>query len=105
MNIKEADDAFEVELAAPRFSKKDFEVTIDDGCLHISAENSSSEAEKKENYTRQEFSYSSFEKSLMLPDSVKEENVKAHYKDGVLRFNLTKKVASEQRKPKKIEVS
>ena len=67
-NIKETDEANQVELAAPGFSKKDFEVTIEDGCLNISAESSSS---KDENYTRQEFSYNSFEKSLELPDSVK----------------------------------
>lgn len=91
LNIKETDKAFEVELAAPGFSKKDFEVTIDDGCLHFAAENSSSKEEKEDNYTRKEFSYNSFEKRLQLPDSVKEEDVKANYKDGVLGFNLTKK--------------
>ena len=105
LNIKETDKDFEVELAAPGFAKKDFEVTIDDGCLHISAENSTSDEKKEDNYTRREFSYNSFEKSLMLPESVKEETVKAQYKDGVLRFNLTKKEASKQHKPKKIEIS
>nr|WP_321230231.1 Hsp20/alpha crystallin family protein [uncultured Psychroserpens sp.] len=105
LNIKETDEAFEVELAAPGFSKKDFEVTIDEGCLNISAENSHSEEEKKSNYTRQEFSYNSFEKRLQLPDSVKEENVKAHYKDGILSFNLIKKEEAKLHKPKKIEIS
>ena len=38
LNIKETDDNFEIELAAPGFAKKDFEVTIEDGCLNISAE-------------------------------------------------------------------
>lgn len=105
LNIKETDKAFEVELAAPGFSKKDFEVTIDEGCLNISAENSHSEEEKEDNYTRKEFSYNSFEKRLQLPDSIKEEDVKAKYKDGVLRFNLIKKEPSKQQKPKKIEIA
>ena len=60
---------------------------------------------KKDNYTRQEFSYNSFEKRLQLPDSVKEEDVKAKYKDGVLSFNLAKKVESKNHKPKKIEIA
>ncbi|MGB3344214.1 MAG: Hsp20/alpha crystallin family protein [Aequorivita sp.] len=105
LNIKETKDAFEVELAAPGFSKKDFEVTVDDGCLNISAESSHSKEEKEDNYTRQEFSYNSFEKRLQLPDSVKEEDVKAKYKDGVLSFNLAKKVESKNHKPKKIEIA
>jgi len=105
LNIKETDDAFEVELAAPGYSKKDFEVTIDDGCLNISAESSHSEEEKEDNYTRKEFSYSSFNKKLQLPDSVKEEDVKAKYKDGVLRFKLIKKEEVKAHKSKKIEIA
>ncbi|MCK0131626.1 Hsp20/alpha crystallin family protein [Flavobacteriaceae bacterium F08102] len=105
LNIKETDDAFEVELAAPGFSKKDFEVTIDNGCLNISAENSTTKEEKEDDYTRKEFSYSSFEKRLQLPDSVKEEDVKATYKDGILSFNLAKKESAKVHEPKKIEIS
>jgi len=40
LNIKEKKDEFEIELAAPGFSKKDFKVTIDEGCLNISAKKS-----------------------------------------------------------------
>jgi len=82
---------FEVDLAARRFSKKDFEVAIDDGRLSILVENSNSKEEKEDNYTRKEFSNDSFEKRLQLPDSIKEEDVKAEYNDGILRFNLVKK--------------
>ncbi|WP_111707695.1 Hsp20/alpha crystallin family protein [Lutibacter citreus] len=105
LNIKETKEAFEVELAAPGFEKKDFDVTIDEGCLKISAESSKSAEEKDDNYTRKEFSYSSFEKKLQLPDSVKEEDVKANYKDGVLRFNLAKKEEAKIHKPKKVEIA
>ncbi len=105
LNIKETDDAFEVELAAPGFAKKDFDVTIDNGCLNISAENSKSKEEKEDDYTRKEFSYSSFKKRLQLPDSVKEDTVKAHYKDGILSFNLIKKEENKLKKPKKVAIS
>ncbi len=91
LNIKETDDNFEIELAAPGFGKKDFKITIDDGCLNISAEKSSEEEEKEENYTRREFSYNSFERSLQLPKSAKEEEIKAKYNDGILTFKLAKK--------------
>ncbi|TYC10550.1 Hsp20/alpha crystallin family protein [Bizionia gelidisalsuginis] len=104
LNVKETNDAFEVELAAPGFAKKDFEVTIDNGCLHIAAESSKSKEEKEDNYTRQEFSYNSFEKRLQLPDSVKEEDVKATYNDGVLSFNLAKKADAKKHTPKKVEI-
>ena len=105
LNILEEEDKFEIELAAPGFSKNDFEVNIDNGYLNISAEKSHSEEKKEDNYTRKEFSYNSFEKRLQLPDSVKEEDIKAKYKDGILRFNLIKKEEAKLHKPKKIEIA
>lgn len=105
LNIQETDDNFKIELAAPGFAKKDFEITIEDNCLNIAAEKSSSEEEKEENYTRREFSYNSFERSLQLPETVKQEAVKASYKDGILSFNLAKKEEAKKLPPKKVEIA
>tara|TARA_R110000765_G_scaffold45159_2_gene93340 strand:- start:355 stop:819 length:465 start_codon:yes stop_codon:yes gene_type:complete len=105
LNIKETDDKFEIELAAPGFGKKDFEVTIEDGCLNIKAEKSSSEEETDDNYTRREFSYNAFERSLQLPDSVKQEAIKAKYNDGILSFNLVKKEEAKKLPPKKVQIA
>jgi len=105
LNIKEKDDHFEIELAAPGFSKKDFEITLDEGYLNISAKKTTKEEEKEENYTRKEFSYNAFERSLLLPENVKEEEIKAKYNDGILSFKLTKKEMAVKAKPKVIEIS
>lgn len=104
LNIKETPDHFEIELAAPGFAKKDFKVTIEDGCLNISAEKKMKTEEKEENYTRREFNYSAFERSLQLPETVKEEEVEAKYKEGILSFNLLKKEEAKKKPPKVIEV-
>ncbi|MEJ2162606.1 MAG: Hsp20/alpha crystallin family protein [Robiginitalea sp.] len=104
MNIKETEDYFEIELAAPGFTNKDFNVTIEDGYLNISAEKELSKEEKEDEYTRREFNYTAFERSLMLPESVKEEEIKAKYDDGILRFRLLKKEEAKKRPPKVIEV-
>ncbi|SNR59227.1 Hsp20/alpha crystallin family protein [Lutibacter flavus] len=105
LNIKEKDDLFEIELAAPGYSKKDFKVTIDDGCLNISAKRSQTKDEKEENYTRHEFSYESFERSLELPDSVSDDKIKANYDNGILKFSLAKKEVAKKQKPKVIEIA
>lgn len=105
LNIKETDDNFEIELAAPGFAKKDFEVTIENGCINITAEKEHSDEEKEENFTRREFSYTSFQRSLQLPDSVKEEDIKAKYNDGILSFKLTKKEEAKKMPPKKVEIA
>lgn len=105
MNVKENDNNFEIELAAPGFSKGDFDITIDDNRLHIAAEKSTKEEEKEEGYIRKEFSYSSFKRSLMLPDSIDQnEDVKATYKNGILKFNLLKKEEAKEIPKKVIKV-
>lgn len=105
LNIKETKDEFEIELAAPGYNKKDFEVTIDDGCLNISAKKEETKEEKDENYTRKEFSYASFERSLKLPDSIADEKIKAKYDNGILKFRLAKKEEAKKQKPRVIEIS
>lgn len=90
VNIKETDNTFEIEVAAPGYKKEDFKVDIDNGMLTISAENKNETEESKENYTRREFSYSSFSRSFSLPDTVKEEDVKAKYENGLLHMTLQK---------------
>jgi HSP20 family protein len=104
LNIKETDDHFDVALAAPGFSKKDFKITLENGFLNISAEKEVKEEEKEENYTRREFNYTAFERSMQLPENVKEDAVKAKYDDGILSFKLLKKEEAKKRPPRVIEV-
>jgi len=105
MNVKENDDNFEIELSAPGYDKKDFDVKIENGCLNISAENSNSIEEEEGTYNRKEFSYTSFEKSLRLPESVSVDEIKAKYKDGVLKFKIAKKEEAKKHVSKKVEIS
>jgi HSP20 family protein len=105
MNVKEHDTDFEIEFAAPGFSKKDFEVTIEDNILNVCGEKKEEKEEKNEDYTRKEFSYNSFKRSLKLPQTVNsDQDVKATYKDGILKLNLLKKEAAKETPKKVIEI-
>ncbi len=106
MNVKEHEDDFEIEFAAPGFSKGDFEVSIEDDLLYVSAEKSEEEIEDEDDFTRKEFSYSSFHRTFQLPKSVDiTKDVKANYKDGVLRLHLLKEKEASKKKRKQIQVS
>ena len=108
MNVRETDDKLNIELAAPGFSKKDFEVTLDEDGLHISAERSKKDEkkDKKTGYYRKEFSYNSFKRSLKLPVSVdQDEKVKATYENGILKIALNKKEEHKAVPVKTIEVA
>lgn len=99
-NVIENDSEFKLELAVPGFDKKDFKVEVQDGMLSISAEKEQSSEEKKENYRKKEFSYSSIRRSFALPENVKDETIDAKYENGILKVILPKK-ALEGSKPKK----
>lgn len=101
VNIRDTKNHYKLEVAAPGFKKDDFKVTTDDGLLTISAETSSEQNQEKENYTRREFSCSSFTRTFTLPDNVVEDDISANYNDGLLKIELKK---SEKALPAKKEV-
>ena len=92
MNVQEHEKDFEIEFAAPGFNKKDFEVSIEDDLLHVCGEKEMEEEEKEDDYSRKEFSYNSFKKSMVLPSTIDlSQDVKATYKNGILKIKLLKK--------------
>ena len=91
VNIKENEKDFELELFVPGRVKDDFKIEIDDSVLTISAEIKEKNEEVKENFTRREFSISSFKRSFTLPDTVATDNIEAIYEGGILKFNIPKK--------------
>lgn len=97
VNVKENDNSYEIELAAPGMKKDEMDISIENGVLTISGVSKKEEEEKGENFTRREFSYSSFKRSFAVPEDVNEEDVKAKYEDGVLKITLTK---TGEKKPK-----
>jgi HSP20 family protein len=51
-NIIEADDHFDIELAAPGNKKADFKIELDEGVLTISSETEIKSTEKESSFTR-----------------------------------------------------
>jgi HSP20 family protein len=105
MNVRETDNNFEVELAVPGYKKEDFNVSVDNGILTISAERKQENEKKDDNYTRKEFSCSSFSRSFRLPEHVDQESIKANFKDGVLNLMIDKTDRGKVKQSKTIPVS
>ena len=107
INVKETNKAYVVELAAPGMKKEDFNVHInDEGNLIVKMEqkNENKEEDKSARYLRREFSYSKFEQTLLLPDDVKREDIKAHVENGVLTVELPKQVEEKVKLSRQIEI-
>lgn len=103
VNIKENEKDFEIEVAAPGFQKEDFQLNLQNNVLSISAENRRENKEQKDNYTRQEFSYSSFNRSFSLPETVEDGEIKARYENGLLHLSV-QKTAQPQNQKKTIPI-
>lgn len=103
VNVKENDDAFIVEVAAPGMTREDFKIELNHNRLTISSEKKAEHADRDEEgrFTRREFSYQHFSRSFTLPDTVAGENISAAYTDGLLKLTLPKK---EEAKPKPVRV-
>ncbi|MUP45996.1 Hsp20/alpha crystallin family protein [Gramella sp. BOM4] len=106
VNVKEHEDDFEIEFAVPGFSKDDFEVSIENDLLYVSAQKSMEDVEDDDDYTRKEFSYSSFYKTFQIPKSVDpSKEVKAKYENGILRLQLFKDEKAMKNLRKRIDIS
>lgn len=105
VNIIENGKEFKIELSAPGLKKEDFKIDIDNSTLTIRAEKEVEQKEEKEHYTKREFSYSSFSRSFLLPDTVNKDQVKANYEDGLLKIQIGKKEEAKQIEKKQIKVS
>ena len=107
VNIRETEDSYEVEMAAPGMNKEDFKIELDNNLLTISSEKTEEHEDNgKEKYSRKEFSYQSFQRSFNLPkEVVDEEKIEAHYKNGVLHLTIPKKEQAKQKPPRKIQIA
>ncbi len=71
VNIKETNDSYEVEVAAPGTNKKDFNVQLEDNMLTISSEiQLIKEQDTNARYAAREFSYQSFLRTFTLQKDV-----------------------------------
>ena len=106
VNVKESDEAFTMEIAAPGLKKEFCSVNINnEGNLVVKIENKSqqedqcnADGEKKHHYLRREFSYASYEQAYTLPDEVDKDAINAKVEDGILTINLPKLAPTPEKK-------
>ena len=105
VNIKENQDAFEVDVAAPGLTKNDFKLELINNLLTISSERKvENETKEGEQFTKHEFSYQSFTRSFTMPDFADNENITATYDNGILHVAIPKKEEARPRPARMIEI-
>ncbi len=105
VNIRESNEAFNVELAAPGMVKDDFKIELNHNVLTISSEKKEEKETKEgESYSRKEFSYQSFSRSFTLPNVADSENIEAKYENGILTIRIPKREEAKTKPVRLIEI-
>ena len=103
MDISENDAGLEVTAELPGVEEADIDVSLTDEMLTVKGEKRSESEREEKDLRVVERSYGSFARSVRLPYPVREEDVNAQFKNGVLKITLPKS-AEAASKTKKISV-
>ncbi len=102
VDIEEADDRYVIKADLPGVNKKDIDVKLENGVLSIRGEKQTeTESGKGTKHHRTERFHGTFARSFTLPDAVKDDQVDASYKDGVLSLTIPR---AEEARPKSIDI-
>lgn len=105
VNIKDKNNAFEIEVAAPGLSKEEFRIKLDKDILTISSEEKNENNEQSSTFMRKEFSFHSFKRSFSIPELVDTDKISASHKNGVLSILLPKVEKELTQKNKTIKIN
>lgn len=96
VDVKEKKSSYEITAELPGIEKDDVHVHLDDGVLSIEAEHKYDDKEEKDGKViRQERRYGKFMRSFNLGRDVTESDVKAEFKNGVLKLEVPKVEVNE----------
>ena len=105
VNIVETDDNFRVELAAPAWTKADFNIELDNDVLTIHAKKEATEAKEGETFLRREFVAKEIKRTFNLPDTIDTTAIGAEYVNGILTVTLPKKEEAKPQAPRKVDIA
>ncbi len=104
VNVLEVDKGYDIEVAAPGFDRKDFDVSVDGEMLVVSARHRAEDKKEDDRFMRREFSYSSFSRAFTLPDDAQRKGIKAEYRDGILHIHVDRMAEPKRPEPTKVEI-
>lgn len=95
-DIKESEQAYELEMELPGFAKTDIKVSLKDGYLTVQAAKELTESKgegdaQSGRYIRRERYAGSGERTFYVGEYVTEEDIKGEFQNGILKLTIQKK--------------
>lgn len=91
-DVREGKDEYELEMDLPGFRKEEIQVSLENGNLTVRADKSQEEHDVKNGtYIRRERYAGSCQRSFYIGEDVCEEEIKAEFRNGILKLAIPKK--------------
>ena len=104
-DIKETKDKYIIEMDLPGFSKDNINISLNNGYLEISAKVEKKDDSEEEKYVRRERFYGECSRNFYVGEYIKEDDIEAEFKNGILKIDIPKKEDEEKEsKTKQIEI-
>ncbi len=101
-DIKEKKDKYLIDIDLPGYDKEGIKIEIQDGYLTVHAKvNKEENDEEKGKFVRKERYTGECSRSFYVGDAVKEEDIKAKFKNGTLTIEVPKKEEHKELEEKK----
>jgi HSP20 family protein len=101
VDVWETESELAVSFDLPGIDEDKIAVELDDNVLTVTGERERTHEHTNDRFYRYERRFGQFSRSVTLPAGVKEDDIKADYKNGVLEIRVPK---PEEQKPKRIQI-
>lgn len=105
-DIKEKGDKYIIDVDLPGYDKENIDLEIEDGYLKVSAkiDKDIDESNEEEKYIHKERYYGECSRSFYIGKNIKEEDIKAAFKNGILTLTIPKEEPKRLEEKKKIQI-
>ena len=103
-DLKEKDGKYMLEIDVPGYDKEDIKIELNEGYLTVSAEKNEEKEDKHAKYLKRERFTGMCSRSYYVGDNLKEEDIKASFKNGILSIEFPKEVEKKVEEKKYIPI-
>ena len=101
-DIKETKDGYKLDIDLPGFEKENINLSLDNGYLNVHAKVEKEDKDESKTYVRRERFTGEVSRSFYVGEDIKEDEVKASFKNGILTLEVPKLSLEDKKQDKKL---
>ncbi len=100
VEISDKGQKYELKAELPGVKKEDLDIDIDSNYAIINAKKTEEKEEKDKSYTKTEFRYGEFSRTVYFPEEIDVDKTEAKLEHGILKIEAPKKIIENENKKK-----